>query len=74
MSERPLSCPRCAGSMEPGYILDETYGKVGSEKWVEGEPQYSIWTGLRLRGKQRLQVTTYRCRGCGYLESYAEEA
>jgi hypothetical protein len=60
--------------MEPGYILDETYGKVGSEKWVEGEPQYSIWTGLRLRGKQRLQVTTYRCRGCGFLESYAEEA
>ena len=74
MSDRAPACPRCGASMEPGYILDETYGKVGSEKWVEGEPQYSIWTGLKLRGKQRLQVTTYRCRGCGYLESYAEEA
>ena len=69
--ERSLACPRCSGSMEAGYILDESYGKVGSEKWVEGEPKFSIWTGLKLRGKERLPVTTYRCGRCGYLESYA---
>ena len=47
---------------------------MASEKWVEGEPQYSIWTGLKLRGKERLPVTTYRCSRCGFLESYAEAA
>ena len=67
-----LSCRRCGGSMEQGYVIDESYGKVGPEKWVAGEPELSFWTGLKLRGKQRLAVTSYRCRHCGYLESYAQ--
>ena len=71
MASAPSECARCGGTMEPGFILDEGYGKIGPEKWVEGTPQFSIWTGLKLRGKDRLQVTSYRCRRCGYLESYA---
>ena len=42
--------------MEPGFILDESYGKRGRAKWVEGEPRSSIWTGLKLRGKERLTL------------------
>jgi hypothetical protein len=72
MASRSLSCPRCGGSMEQGYILDESYGKIGPQKWVGGAPEFSIWTGLKLRGKQRLPVTAYRCRQCGFLESYAD--
>jgi len=30
-----------------------------------------MWTGLKLRGKDKLAITTYRCGRCGYLESYA---
>ena len=67
----PLSCPRCSGSMESGYILDEGYGTRTVAKWVAGEPERSIWTGLKLRGKAPHDVVTYRCKGCGYLESYA---
>ena len=58
--------------MEPGYILDEGQGgtrKVGT--FVAGPPKKSFWTGLSLKGKDRLDVTTYRCQRCGYLESYA---
>ena len=73
MASRSLSCPRCSGSMEPGYIIDESYGKSGPEKWVEGTPEWSVWTGLKLRGKAKLEVSTYRCRSCGFLESYATE-
>ena len=59
--------------METGYAVDVTYGQGSGAvpKWVAGEPQKSIWTGLKLRGKEQLPVTTYRCRRCGYLESYA---
>ena len=32
-----------------------------------------MWTGLKLRGKAKCD-RTYRCRRCGYLESYAEAA
>jgi hypothetical protein len=31
---RSLSCPRCSGSMESGYILDEGYGTRTVAKWV----------------------------------------
>ncbi|HET7816442.1 MAG TPA: PF20097 family protein [Sphingomicrobium sp.] len=68
---RSLSCPRCQGSMEQGFVIDEGYGTKTVGQWVAGEPEKSIWTGLKLRGKQKLEVATYRCRRCGYLESYA---
>jgi hypothetical protein len=73
MASRSLSCPRCGGSMEQGYIIDVGYGKTAVPKWVAGEPTTSLWAGggLKLRGKDQLEVSTYRCRGCGYLESYA---
>ena len=58
--------------MEQGFILDTTYGTMKPQKWVEGAPQYSVWFGLKLWGKQRLDVSTYRCPSCGLLESYAD--
>jgi hypothetical protein len=57
--------------MEPGYVIDEGYGTRTVTNWVAGEPERSMWTGLKLRGKHKIAVTTYRCRRCGYLESYA---
>jgi hypothetical protein len=70
-ANRSLTCPRCSGGMEPGYLVDEGYGTRAVPKWIAGEPQKSMWTGLKLRGRDRLEVSTYRCRRCGYLESYA---
>ena len=57
--------------MEPGHVIDEGYGTRTVANWVAGEPERSIWTGLKLRGKSKVAVTSYRCRRCGYLESYA---
>ena len=58
--------------MEEGVILDAgAYGSLDVGKWVEGSPVRSIWTGLKVSGKEKLDVTTFRCRRCGYLESYA---
>jgi hypothetical protein len=44
---------------------------VHSSKWVEGAPEKSFWLGTKTRGKKQVQVATYRCKTCGYLESYA---
>ena len=71
MASRSLTCPRCSSSMEPGYVIDEGYGTRTVANWVAGVPDRSMWTGLKLRGKDKLAITTYRCRRCGYLESYA---
>ena len=70
-AQRSLTCPRCSGQLEPGYMVDEGYGTRSVAKWVAGEPVKSMWTGLKLRGRDKLDVSTYRCRRCGYLESYA---
>ena len=69
--DKSLECPRCSGSMEAGFVVDEGYGKKVVAKWVAGEPQKSFWMGLKLRGRDQIEVATYRCRRCGYLESYA---
>ena len=72
MASRSLDCPRCGGTMETGFLIDVGYGQTAVPNWVAGEPVSSFWSaGLKLRGKDKLPVTTYRCRRCGYLESYA---
>ena len=65
------TCPKCRTPMEAGFVVDYTYGAVAQAEWAEGEPQRSIWTGVRLRGRDRHPVATYRCPSCAFLESYA---
>jgi hypothetical protein len=60
--------------MEPGFTLDQGYGSYSAAEWVEGPPEKSMWTGLKLRKKTRRKIATWRCRRCGYLESYAPDA
>ncbi len=64
-------CAKCGASMTEGFVLDagsEGGGKVS--RWIEGPPE-KRWWGFRLRGKKQIDVQTYRCNRCGYLESYA---
>jgi hypothetical protein len=71
---QPTTCPKCSGHMEPGFILDRAPG-AGAKlqaKWVEGPPTPSFWAGrVKLEGREPVPITTFRCSGCGYLESFA---
>lgn len=64
-------CPKCGGAMEEGFLLDRTQSGAAASAWVAGAPEKSFWTGLKLKGRTQLPVSTWRCRRCGYLESYA---
>lgn len=68
-----MNCPKCNAEMEEGYTLDRGHNDSPSsvETWVEGVPEKSFWSGLKTEGKMKYEVSTYRCEGCGYLESYA---
>ena len=58
--------------MVDGYVVDRgDYGSAAVPEWREGEPRKSIWVGLKLGGTDPIEITTYRCRRCGYLEHYA---
>jgi hypothetical protein len=64
-------CGKCGGAMEAGFIVDQGYGQAHVSAWQRGEPKKSFWTGVKRGGAARLEVATWRCGRCGYLESYA---
>lgn len=41
--------------------------------WVNGEPEKSVWTGLKLKGRQQWYTTALRCPMCGFVRLYARE-
>ena len=57
--------------MAAGFLVDHGHSAYTVGKWVAGTPEKSIWTGLKLRGREQIAVVTYRCGRCGFLESYA---
>jgi hypothetical protein len=71
LDQRTPECPKCEATMERGFVLDLAHGAFVQSSWIEGEPERSRWTGLKLKGHNRIPVTTFRCPRCGYLESYA---
>ena len=71
MKEDKLVCAKCGGAMDEGLVLDITYRARRQSEWLEGAPESSRWAGVKIEGKEHLPVATFRCRKCGYLESYA---
>ena len=64
-------CFECGGAMEVGFLLDVTHGGRLATQWVAGEPERSVWTGTKIRGRAVYEVLSYRCSECGALRSYA---
>ena len=66
-------CPKCNGSMVEGFIVDQgDYGTAHVSTFQAGPPRKSFWTGLKQSKEDQIAVTTLRCGGCGYLESFAK--
>lgn len=67
-------CPKCGQPMDRGFIPDEYRDHNEVTVWVRGHPERSLEDGtVVLSGAQMWQVVTYRCIGCGYLESFARD-
>ena len=69
---RSKSCPKCQASMAGGFVIDNTHGGRTVSSWLEGAPNKSFWVGVKLEGKKPIEITTWRCGSCGFLESYAQ--
>jgi hypothetical protein len=68
-----ILCPDCSRDMEEGFLLDTTHGGHTVGYWVRGQAERSIWTGLKLKGRQKLPILAMRCPRCGLLRLYAQE-
>ena len=67
------TCLRCGGELEEGFLLDRTDSGYRQGEWVDGLPEKSVWTGLKLKGRRKIPLTTYRCVACGRLDFFATE-
>jgi hypothetical protein len=59
--------------MVQGFVLDNTYGARIVSQWAEGSPKKSFWAGTKLPEEKLIPIGTFRCKTCGFLESYAQE-
>jgi hypothetical protein len=57
--------------MHEGFLLDRSHNAVRVAQWAEGAPEYWLLRVLKMRGRRKLPVRTFRCATCGLLESYA---
>lgn len=74
MMRAPAKCAKCGGGLSAGFIVDQgDYSLAGVSKWQDGAPHQTWYGGVKQDGEQ-LEVSTYRCDRCGYLESYALNA
>lgn len=72
MDEKPLRCARCNGEMEQGFIVDTTHGGHFVSRWMRGAPKKSFIFVTQIDKNECIPIGTYRCKACGYLESYAQ--
>jgi hypothetical protein len=70
MSDNSQMCPKCDCPMEQGFIVDMGHGTRLVSHWARGAPLKSLLFGTWVPA-DALPVGTFRCRSCGYLESYA---
>ncbi|MCE7873160.1 hypothetical protein DYH09_22680 [bacterium CPR1] len=75
------TCPRCNQPMESGFSVELGRNDVYQSVWHPGPPgpRQDKILGINLASEKSVEVdpartrpiTTYRCSGCGFLESYA---
>jgi hypothetical protein len=58
--------------MQEGYVPELSQAHTGRTRWIPGPPEVGF-LGLNTRGKEILEIRTFRCPDCGYLESYARK-
>jgi hypothetical protein len=56
--------------MTEGFIASEKYNMPTVAKWVSGAPRKGWWGDVKTPGKP-LEIATWRCGRCGFLENYA---
>ncbi len=70
----PAKCPKCNGEMAVGFLFTEGYANTHT-LWVEGPVELGVFSGaVKTRDRETRRVRSYRCKGCAYLESYAQES
>jgi hypothetical protein len=72
MPPRSNSCPKCQAAMVEGFTLTDRDTYRRPTGWIAGPPRKRFLIGLKLPHKP-IDIQTWRCPRCGFLENYARE-
>jgi hypothetical protein len=75
MSEQQRKCAKCDGEMTQGLVVTIGERSFGARSvfWMELKIRDYVQLSHASDEVEKYSITTYRCVGCGYLESYATE-
>lgn len=68
------TCPQCRVAMDAGHVVDHSYARILTPKWVKGPADWTgiqWWEGQHLKKRDVYRVVSYRCPDCGLLRSFA---
>jgi predicted RNA-binding Zn-ribbon protein involved in translation (DUF1610 family) len=76
MENAVRQCPKCGDSMVRGVQVYRLNANYYPFLWVEGEPVKRSLLGIRgtnldVSGREVSETVSFKCAGCGFLESYA---
>jgi hypothetical protein len=66
-------CPKCAGTMIQGFVVDFSETGTLVMRWHDGPPKKSFWSGTKAGQHEGIPIGAFRCDKCGFLEFYANE-
>jgi rubredoxin len=74
MAKSERRCPKCEAAMQEGFIpVCIGPPPAVASVWVVGPPEKGRLGGVKFDRRNQCQIRSYRCSGCGYLESYATQ-
>ncbi len=72
MDAATITCPKCNGAMNQGFVADKTHGATEVAMWRPGPPERSFFSGTKLP-KDSLPMAAFCCEHCGFVEFYASK-
>ena len=66
-------CPKCRSSMGDGSVFHTDGGQRTLIRWLEGPTIKGLFGGIKLKGRKPVDIQSFRCRKCGFLELYAPD-
>jgi predicted nucleic-acid-binding Zn-ribbon protein len=67
-------CVKCGTEMVDGFVLNHgDYASKGQQIWVAGQPESSLWSGLKTSDRDIFKVQAFRCADCIFLEFYTTD-
>ena len=72
MAQAGYRCPKCQKTMEEGHVPDHGHNSATQSGWAHGPPErIRFFGGIKVRNKELLPLSAYRCLSCGFVEFYA---